>query len=111
MVTGFKLSIDDSSKDVDQRLYKSMIGSLLYIIASQPNVMQAFVQVARFQAAPKKSHIIDIKIILRYLKGKTEYSLWYPKGKNLIIHAFTDADWVGSVDDCESTREALEYLR
>ena len=72
MVTGFKLSIDDSSKDVDQRLYRSMIGSLLYVTTSQPYVMQAVGQVARFQAAPKESHIITIKRILRYLKGTTD---------------------------------------
>ena len=53
MVTGCKFNIDDSSKDVDQRLYRSMIGSLLYVIASWPNVMQAVGQVARLQAAPK----------------------------------------------------------
>ena len=53
MVTGCKLSIDDSSKDVDQRLYRSMISSLLYVTASQLNVMQAVRQVTRFQAAPK----------------------------------------------------------
>ena len=68
-------------------------------------------QVSRFQAAPKESHIIVIKRIIRYLKGTTEYGVWYPKGNNLIIHSFIDADWAGSVDDRESTREALEYLR
>ena len=57
MVIGCKLSIDDSSKDVDQRLYKSLIASLLYVTASRPDVMQAVGQVARFQAAPKESHI------------------------------------------------------
>ena len=69
MVTGSKLSIDDSSKDVDQRLYRSMIGSLLHVTTSQPDVMQAVRQVARLQAAPKESHIIVFKRILRYLKG------------------------------------------
>ena len=54
MVTGYKLSIEDSSKDVDQRLYRSMIGSLLYVIASQLDVMQAVGQVARFQETPKE---------------------------------------------------------
>ena len=87
MVTGCKLSIEDASKDVDQRLYKSMVGSLLYVTTSRPDVMQAVGQVARFQEAPKESHIISIKIILRYLKGTTEYGLWYPKGNNLIIQA------------------------
>ena len=73
--------------------------------------MQVVGQVARFQVAPKELHIISIKIILQYLKGTIEYVLWYPKGNNLIIHAFTDADWGRSVDDRESTHEALEYLR
>ena len=71
MVTCFKLTIDNSSKDVDQRLYISMIGSLLYVTASRPDVMQEVGQVARFQATPKESHIIVVKIILRYLKGTT----------------------------------------
>lgn len=110
MVTGCKLSIDDSSKDVDQRLYRSMIGSLLYVTTSRPDVMQAVGQVARFQAAPKESHIIAIKRILRYLKGTIEYGLWYPKGNNLIIQAFTYADWVGSIDDRKSNSGATFYL-
>ena len=53
MVIGCKLSIDDSSKDVDQRLYRSMIGIFLYVTASRPDVMQEVGQVARFQSAPK----------------------------------------------------------
>ena len=61
MVTGCKLSIEDSSKDVDQELYRSMIGSLLYVTASRPDVMQAVEQVTRFQATPKESPIIAVK--------------------------------------------------
>ena len=87
-----------------------MIGSLLYGTASRPDVMQAVGQAARFQAAPKEAHIIAIKRTLRYLKGTTKYGFWYPKGNNLIIQAFTDAYWVGSIDDRKSTRELLEYL-
>ena len=61
----------------------------------------------------KKKKIIynKNKKILRYLKGTIEYGLWYPKGNNLIIQAFTYADWVGSVNDHKSTCEAFEYLR
>ena len=87
-----------------------MIGSLLYVTASRPDVMQAVGQVARFQVAPKESHIIFIKRTLRYLKGTEEYGLWYPKGNDLIIQAFTDAYWVGSVDDRKSTSGATFYL-
>jgi len=72
--------------------------------------MQEVGKVTRFQAAPKESHIIDIKIILRYLKGTIEYGLWYPKGNNLIIQAFTDADWAGRSDDRKSTNGAEFYL-
>jgi hypothetical protein len=64
-----KLSKDDNSKSTYQRQYKSMIGSLLYVTASRPDVMQAVGHVARFQAAPKESHVLAVKRIFRYLKG------------------------------------------
>jgi hypothetical protein len=69
MQTNCKLSKDDDSKSTDQRKYRSMIGSLLYVIASEPDVMQAVGQVARFQVAPKESHVLAVKRIFRYLKG------------------------------------------
>ena len=65
-----------------------MIGSLLYVTASRPDVMQAVEQVARFQAAPKESHVLVVKRIFRYLKGTKEFGLWYPKGNV----GYTDAD-------------------
>jgi len=64
MVTGCELSIDNSSKDVDQRVYKSMIGSLLYVTAPRLDFTEVVRQVARFQEAPKESHIIVVKRIL-----------------------------------------------
>jgi len=97
-------------KDVYQRLYRSIIGSLLYVIASRPNVMQAVGKVARFQAAPKECHIISIKIILRFLRGTSEYGLWYPKRNDLIIQAYTGVDWAGSVDDRKNTSGETFYL-
>ena len=87
-------------------MYRSMIGSILYLIASRLDVMQVVGQVARFEVAPKESHTIVVKIILQYLKGTKEYGLWYPKGNNLIIQAFTDVDWAGSIDDRKSTSGA-----
>ena len=110
MVTGCKLSKDDESKEVDQRQYRSMIGSLLYVTASRPDVMQAVGQVARFQASPKESHVLAVKRIFRYLKGTMDYGLWYPKGNELTLVAYTDADWAGSVDDRKSTSGAAFYL-
>jgi len=55
--------------------------------------------VARFQAAPKESHVLAVKRIFKYLKGTEEFGLWYPKGKDLSLMAYTDADWVGCIDD------------
>jgi hypothetical protein len=69
MQTSCKLSKDDDSKPTDQRQYRSMIGRLLYVIASKPDVMQEVGQVARFQAAPKESHVLEVKRIFIYLKG------------------------------------------
>jgi hypothetical protein len=69
MQTSCKLRKDDDSKSTDQRKYRSMIGSLLYVTTSRPDVMQAVGQVARFQAAPKESHVLAVKRIFRYLKG------------------------------------------
>jgi LPS sulfotransferase NodH len=65
MQTSCKLRKDDDSKSIDQRQYRSMIGSLLYVIVSRPDVMQAVGQVARFQATPKESHILAVKSIFK----------------------------------------------
>jgi hypothetical protein len=69
MQTSCKLIKDDDLKSTDQRQYRSMIGSLLYVTASRPYVMQVVGQVARFQEAPKESHVLAVKRIFRYLKG------------------------------------------
>ena len=65
--------------------------------------MQAVGMVARFQSNPKQSHLAAVKRILRYLKGTTDFGLWYPKSSTLIVTAYFDADWAGSVDDRKST--------
>ena len=69
MQTSCKLRKDDDSKSINQRQYKSMIGSLLYVTTSKLDVMQEIGQVAQFQAAPKESHVLAVKRIFRYLKG------------------------------------------
>jgi hypothetical protein len=69
MQTSWKLSKDDDSMSIDQRKYRSMIGSLLYVTTSRPDVMQEVQQVARFQLEPKESHVLAVKRIFRYLKG------------------------------------------
>jgi hypothetical protein len=79
MVIGCNLSKDDDSPDVDQSSYRSMIGSLMYIITSRPNIMHVVGMVGRYQAAPKQSHLLVFKRIFKYLKGTMNYGLWYPR--------------------------------
>src|ERR687892_792375 len=75
-----QLDIDPNGKAVDQKVYHSMIGSLLYLCASRPDIMLSVCMCARFQAAPKESHHLAVKRILRYLAHTPTLGLWYPKG-------------------------------
>ena len=109
MVTGCKLSKDDESLEVDHTMYRYMIGSLLYVTTTRPNVMQSIGLVARFQSVPKETHVTTVKIILIYLKGTIDYGLWNPRGQYFTLKAF-DADWAGNVDDRKSTSGAKFYL-
>jgi hypothetical protein len=110
MQTSFKLSKYDDSKSTDQRKYRSMIGSLQYVTTSRPDVMQVVGQVARFQEAPKESHVLAVKRIFKYLKGTKEFGLWYPKEIDLSLIAYTYAYWAGCIDDRRSTSGAMFYL-
>lgn len=110
MITGCRLRKDDTSPEVDQKLYRSMIGSLLYATASRPDVLHAVGLVGRYQAAPRENHLLAVKRIFRYLKGTTDLGLWYPKGRELTLLAYTDADWVGDVDDKKSTSGGAFFL-
>jgi hypothetical protein len=98
MQTSCKLRKDDDLNSTAKRKYRSMIGSLLYVAVSRLDVMQAVGQVARFQATPKESHVLEVKRIFRYLKGTEEFGLRYPKGKDLSLIAYTDVDWTGCID-------------
>eukprot|EP00253_Pinus_taeda_P029525 PITA_29525 len=96
-----------------QQGFKKGIADInLYVKVDQYNLMiiEAVGHVARFQAAPKESHIIAAKRILRYLKGTTKYGLWYPKGNDIVIQPYKNVDWAGSVDDRKSTSGAPFYL-
>jgi hypothetical protein len=99
MQTSCKLRKDNDSKSTYQRQYMSMIGILLYVTTSRPYVMQVVGKVAQFQATPKESHVLAMKRIFRYLKGAKEFGLWYPKGEDISLISYTDADWAGCIDD------------
>ncbi|GJT67883.1 putative ribonuclease H-like domain-containing protein [Tanacetum coccineum] len=101
---------DGDAADVDEHLYRSMIGSLMYLIASRPDIMFAVCACARFQVSPKSSHLLVVKRIFRYLKGKPSLGLWYSKDSPLELVAYTDSDYAGATQDRKSTTGGCEYL-
>ena len=110
MCIGIKLTKDDDSKEVDQTLYRSMIGKLQYVVHTRPNIALAVGIVAIFSAKPRENNMMAIKRILRYLKGTEDYELWYKIGGNLDLKVFTDVDWAGNIDDRKSTSGGAFFL-
>ncbi|CAM8950574.1 unnamed protein product [Rhodiola kirilowii] len=104
------LAKDETSPRVDPTLYGGMIGSLLYLTASRPDILFSFCLCARFQADPRETHVKAVKRILRYLKGTDDLCLFYPRGGDLLLAAYTDADYVGCKTDRKSTSGMAQYL-
>ncbi|GKF14986.1 hypothetical protein Tco_0056448, partial [Tanacetum coccineum] len=101
---------DGDATDVDEHLYRSMIGSLMYLTASRPDIMFAVCACARFQVSPKTSHLLAVKRIFRYLKGKPSLGLWYSKDSPLELVAYTDSDYAGATLDRKSTTGGCQFL-
>ena len=110
MPTNGHLDLDEGGKSVDQTLYRSMIGSLLYLTASRPDIMFSVCMCARFQANPKESHISAVKRILRYLKHTPSIGLWYPKGASFTLLGYSDSDFAGCRVDRKSTSGGCHLL-
>nr|GEW98589.1 hypothetical protein [Tanacetum cinerariifolium] len=87
---------DAEAEDVDVHLYRSMIGSLMYLTASRPDIMFAVCACARFQVTPKTLHLHVVKRIFRYLKGQLKMGLWYPKDSPFDLEAFSNSDYAGA---------------
>ena len=110
MGTNVNLDSDASGNMVDQKLYRSMIGSLLYVTASRPNVMFSVCMCARFQASPRESHLKATKRILRYLKHTQNVGLCYPKGAKFELVGYSDSNYVGCKVGRKSTSGTYQLL-
>ena len=108
--TRAKLCPDLECEDVDPHLFRSMIGSLMYLTASRPDIMFGVCSCARYQANPKVSHLVVVKRIFRYLKGQPSLGLLYPKDSNFELYAFTDSDYGGCNLDRKSTSGGCQFL-
>ncbi|XP_068329930.1 secreted RxLR effector protein 161-like [Pyrus communis] len=102
LVATEKLSKDDGSGFASEEMYRSIVGSLLYLTATRPDIMYATSLLARFMHCPTNRHYGTTKRVLRYIKGTLDYGLEYVKGRKACLIGFCDIDWGGSLEDSKS---------
>nr|GEW73265.1 hypothetical protein [Tanacetum cinerariifolium] len=111
METKKPLLKDEDGVEVYVHMYRSMIGSLMYLTSSRPDIMFTVCAYARFQFNPKISHLYDVKRIFRYLKGQPKLGLWYPKDSPFDLVAYTNSDYARASLDRKSTTGGCQFLR
>ncbi|GJS74803.1 putative ribonuclease H-like domain-containing protein [Tanacetum coccineum] len=100
---------DEDGVDVDVHVYRSMIGSLMYLTASRPDIMFVVCACARFQVTLKASHLNTVKRIFRYLKHQPKLGLWYPRDSPFVLEAFSNSDYGGASIDRKSTIGGCQF--
>ncbi|GJR37286.1 retrovirus-related pol polyprotein from transposon TNT 1-94 [Tanacetum coccineum] len=110
MVDRLKLDEDPLGTPVDQTRFRSMVGSLMYLTASRPDLVFAVCMCARYQASPTKKHLEALKRVFRYLRGTINWGLWYPKDTAMALTAYADADHAGCQDTRRSTSGSAQFL-
>ncbi|KAI4304965.1 hypothetical protein MLD38_040418 [Melastoma candidum] len=110
MATSAKIDKDENGKEVDNKLYRSMIGSLLHLTASRPDILFSVCLCARYQSTPKESHLIMVKKIFRYLQGFVNFGIWYSKRSDFILIGYSDADFAGCKIDRKSTSGTCQLI-
>ncbi|GJS22066.1 putative ribonuclease H-like domain-containing protein [Tanacetum coccineum] len=111
METQKPLLKDEDGEEVDVHMYRSMIGSLMYLTSSRPDIMFAVCVCARYQVNPKVSHLHVVKRIFKYLKSQLKLGLWYPKDSPFDLVTYTNSDYAGASLDRKSTTEGCQFLR
>nr|GFA51350.1 hypothetical protein [Tanacetum cinerariifolium] len=104
------LDADLSGTLVDQTKYRSMVGALMYLTTSRPDIVYATCYCARYQAKPIEKHLTAVKRIFRYLKDTIHMGLWYPKDTGFELTAFLDSDHAGCLDSRKSTSGVIQFL-
>ncbi|XP_023770936.1 uncharacterized mitochondrial protein AtMg00810-like [Lactuca sativa] len=105
-----KIFADPSGVSVNEKKYCGMMGSLLYLTTSRPNIMFSTYLCARFQVNPKMSHLLAVKKIFRYLKGTKSLGIWYPKNESLLLQAYSDSNYGGLQLDHKITSGGCQFL-
>jgi len=104
------LDKDETGTSISEKEYRGMIGSLLYLTASRPDIVFAVGMCARFQTAPTESHLTAVKRIFRYLVSTTDIGIWYKKNSHFDLLAYCDADYPGDKVERKSTSGACQLL-
>jgi hypothetical protein len=102
--------LNKGGKSVDQKAYRSMIGSLLYLCASRPDIMLSVCMCVRFQSDPRECHLVAVKRILRYLVATPCFGIWYTKGSTFDLIGYSDSDYAGCKVDRKSTSGTCQFL-
>jgi hypothetical protein len=110
MGTDGHLDLNTGGKSIHQKVYRSMIESLLYICASRLDIMLLVFICVRFQSDPKEFHLVAVKRILRYLVHMPYIGLWYPKGSTFDLIGYSDSNYVGCKVDRKSTLGTCQFL-
>ncbi|XP_020987637.1 secreted RxLR effector protein 161-like [Arachis duranensis] len=110
MHPNIKLDKDEHGRDVDETRYREMIGSLMYLTSSRPDIIQSIGVFSRFQTKPKESHLLAVKRIIRYILGTIDYGLWFPKTDSFQLVDFCDVDFAGDRIDRRSTSGMCCFL-
>jgi hypothetical protein len=110
MGTDGHLDLDKGGKSVDQKAYRFMIGSLLYLCASRPDIMLSVCMCARFQSDPKEWHLVVVKRILIYLVHTPCFKIWYPKGSIFDLIGYSNSDYAVCKVDRNSTSGTCQFL-
>jgi hypothetical protein len=103
MVTNLKLLSDTSSETMDATIYRQMIGSLMYLTNTRPDIRFAVNTLSQYMVKPRGVHLFRAKHVMRYLKGTIDYGLTYVSDHEISLQGFTDSDWACSVTDWKST--------
>ncbi|KAE8729671.1 hypothetical protein F3Y22_tig00003435pilonHSYRG00075 [Hibiscus syriacus] len=98
-----RLYKEDGAENVEETVYQSLIGCLMYLTATRPNILYAVSVLARFSQAASEENFTTAKRLLRYVKGTIDYGVMFKHGQEFNFHEFSDSDWGGSLDDMKST--------
>nr|GEX37870.1 retrovirus-related Pol polyprotein from transposon TNT 1-94 [Tanacetum cinerariifolium] len=100
-----KLDLDQNETPIDATKYRSMIGALMYLTSSRPDIVHATCLCAQYEAKPTEKHLKEVKRIFRYLRGTVNMGLWYTKDSSFELTGFSDADYAGCKDTFKSTSD------